>query len=367
MTDMNRKNSVLVIDDDRNSFEVIEALLYKENYDFTYIYSGKEALTLLGSINPDVILLDVMMPELDGIEVCRLIKSNPTWKHIPIIMVTALNSKEDLGRCFEAGADDFLDKPISGIELRARVRSMMRIKQQYDSLQETLQLREDLSNMVVHDLRNPVTNIILSSQLLLLQNQFEGKNLERVNLIQASARQLNEQINDLLVLAKMESGKLVLNLVEVDLNHLVKDAIDHFNEIAGSKKLNLITYVPEQGKIVAVDDNLLHRVLDNLLSNAIKFSPSKSTITLQVEYPSDESPNVSYCRQAIIRISDCGPGISPENKQQIFDKYEVGKLISGASQIGLGLTFCKMVTEAHGGRILVEDNQPKGSIFIVEI
>lgn len=367
MTDMNRKNSVLVIDDDRNSFEVIEALLYKENYDFTYISSGKEALTLLGSINPDVILLDVMMPELDGIEVCCLIKSNPTWKHIPIIMVTALNSKEDLGRCFEAGADDFLDKPISGIELRARVRSMMRIKQQYDSLQETLQLREDLSNMVVHDLRNPVTNIILSSQLLLLQNQFDGKNLERLNLIQVSARQLNEQINDLLVLAKMESGKLVLNLVEVDLNQLVKDAIDHFNEIAGSKKLNLITHVPEQGKIISADDNLLHRVLDNLLSNAIKFSPSKSTITLQVEYPVDDSSNVNYCRQAIIRIADCGPGISPENKQQIFDKYEVGKLISGASQIGLGLTFCKMVTEAHGGRILVEDNQPKGSIFIVEI
>ncbi len=137
----NRKLRLLVIDDEESIFEVIEALLYREGYEFTYLTSGIEALTKIDDIQPDVILLDLMMPEIDGIETCQKIKSNERWRPIPIIMVTALSSKEDLARCLEAGADDFLSKPINSIELRARVRSMLRIKLQYDALVATQQLR----------------------------------------------------------------------------------------------------------------------------------------------------------------------------------------------------------------------------------
>ncbi|MDF0557035.1 response regulator [Kamptonema sp. UHCC 0994] len=136
-----RKLNLLVIDDEESIFEVIEALLYREGYNFTYLTSGKEALNRIDEIQPDVMLLDVMMPEIDGIETCQLIKSNHRWCHIPIIMVTALSSKEDLARSLEAGADDFLSKPINSIELRARVRSMLRIKLQYDALAATQRLR----------------------------------------------------------------------------------------------------------------------------------------------------------------------------------------------------------------------------------
>ncbi len=137
----NRKLRLLVIDDEESIFEVIEALLYREGYEFIYLTSGIEALTKIDDIQPDVILLDLMMPEMDGIETCQQIKSNERWRPIPIIMVTALSSKEDLARCLEAGADDFLSKPINSIELRARVRSMLRIKLQYDALVATQQLR----------------------------------------------------------------------------------------------------------------------------------------------------------------------------------------------------------------------------------
>ena len=136
-----KKYSILSIDDEESIFDVIEGLLYREGYNVSYVSSGKEAIERLDEIQPDVILLDLMMPEMDGIETCQKIKSNERWCHIPIIMVTALSSKQDLARCLNAGADDFLSKPVNSIELRARVRSMLRIKLQYDALVASQRLR----------------------------------------------------------------------------------------------------------------------------------------------------------------------------------------------------------------------------------
>jgi two-component system, sensor histidine kinase and response regulator len=379
---MDQKSSILVVDDEPHGFEVIEAHLYREGYDLTYVSNGIEALSCLGNIKPDVILLDVMMPDLDGIEVCRKIKSNPQQKHIPIIMVTALNSKEDLARSFDAGADDFLTKPVSGIEIRARVRSMLRIKQQYDALQATLHLREELSNMIVHDLRNPLSKIIAGSSLL-LEGNLDEEDIQDVNLILTAGRQLNSLINDLLILTKMEAGKMLLNRLSIDLNKLATTALSEFSTVATSKNINLKSQLAPQVDPVYIDENLFRRVLDNLLSNALKFSPRQSSITIQVDYLSqlevekqlDSTCNISLMnaaaniapKQAIIRLIDEGPGISEDLKQRIFDKYEVGKVVSGLSQFGLGLAFCKMVVEAHDGAIFVEENKPHGSIFTVII
>lgn len=378
---MDKPNSVLVVDDDPNGFDVIEAHLYREGYNLTYVSSGIEALNCLDSVEPDVILLDVMMPQMDGVEVCRQIKSDLYWKHIPIIIVTALNSKEDLARSLDAGADDFLTKPVSGIELRARVRSMLRIKQQYDALEAMLCMREDLSNMIVHDLRNPLTTILMSSSLL-IDSGLEGKMLERIQLILSAGRQLDSMINDLLMLAKMQSGKLVLNRVAVNLNELATKALSRFANVATSKNIQLKSKLTEHSYPIAADANLLYRVFDNLISNAIKFSPPNTTITLQVDYPGgqvSDSARVAQAsngsvlpiaagsdqKRAIIRIADEGFGIREDLKQRIFDKYEVGNVMTGVSQIGLGLAFCKMVVEAHQGMIFVEDNKPRGSIFTV--
>lgn len=398
---MDKKKSVLVVDDEPNSFDVIEAHLYREGYDLNYVSSGLQALDCLDSISPDVILLDVMMPQMDGIEVCRTIKSDPNWKHVPILMVTALTSKEDLARALDAGADDFLPKPLSGVELRARVRSMLRIKQQYDTLQATLQLRNDLSNTIVHDLRNPLTRIMVGSSLL-LEDKLDKKTLKSIELILAAGRELNAMIDDLLLMTKMESGKMLLNRCCIDINELVSQAVSEFSKIAASKNIQLKSQLPEDSYPISVDASLLRRVIDNLLSNAYKFSPRNSTITLQVDYSSDRIPqclndcdNTTRARppragrtsrrsnthkecvvsvvsgltqtKATIRVVDEGSGIREDLKQRIFDKYEVGEVQTGVSQIGLGLTFCKMVVEAHGGRIFVEDNQPKGSIFTVMI
>ncbi len=364
---MNRPASVLVVDDEPSGFAVIRALLKSEGYDLFYVNSGREALEQLDSTAPDVILLDVMMPDLDGIETCREIKSNSVWAHIPIIMVTALNSKEDLARCLEAGADDFISKPMTGVELRARVRSMLRIKQQYNALKATLQLREDLSSMVVHDLRTPLATVLLGSQMLLMRNGLEAKERQRLQLVFQAGQKLSSMIDELLIIAKLEAGKLLLNRTETDLNALATTVISGFQEITHSKRICLATQLPETTYWINVDANLLQRLMDNLLSNAVKFSPAGSNITLRVEPSHCPDDGENKYKRTKIQVIDEGPGIKEELRQHIFSKYEIGESVRDVTQIGLGLTFCKMVTEAHGGRIYVEENFPHGSIFTVEI
>ncbi|HBE18049.1 MAG TPA: hybrid sensor histidine kinase/response regulator [Cyanobacteria bacterium UBA11149] len=355
---MNYQPTILVIDDDPDNFDVIETLLCHENYHFNYASSGIKALDRLDTIAPDIILLDVMMPDMNGIEVCRRIKTNPNWRHIPIIMVTALSSKEDLARCLDTGADDFLSKPVNGIELRARIRSLLRIKQQYDALQASLQIRQDMSNMIVHDLRNPLTSIMLSCEMLKLTDLAELQQ-KKIKQIGIASKHLESLIDSLLIMAKLEAGHMLLNLTDVDLITMTEMVVSDIQPMASQRRIELISHLPDSQKFIKLDSSLFRRVLDNLLMNAIKFSPKDSKIVVEIDYPSHID--------AIIRVIDRGPGVSQELKQRIFDKYEVGSFFADVKQTGLGLAFCKMAVEAHGGTIYISDNQPRGSIFTVEI
>ncbi len=350
--------SILIVDDEPNNFDVIEALLDNEDYDLNYASSGYKALERLEIFHPDVILLDVMMPELNGIDVCKKIKSNPQWKAIPIIMVTALTSKEDMAQCLDAGASDFLSKPVNGLELRARIKSMIRIKQQYDDLQSLLQMREDMVHMIVHDLRNPLTTILLSSELLSDPYLPESRRPEKIERITRSGHRLQSLIDSLLIMAKIESGKMVLKYTSTDLNQICASVIEDFEAIASQKKLELSLNLPES-KLVNIDLPVFRRILDNLLSNAIKFSPANSQIKISVKY--------SEVGGASISVADMGAGISDGKKSVIFEKYEIGTPSQSTAQLGLGLAFCKLAIEAHGGNITVQDNEPNGAIFTISI
>ncbi len=358
--------SLLIVDDDLSGFYVIEALLFKDGYDLQYVENGFKALDHLEKQLPDLILLDVMMPELDGIEVCRQIKSHPQQGHIPIIMVTALDSTDDMVACLEAGADDFISKPVNGLELQARVRSLLRIKQQHDRLQDalklqesTLKLRQDMAAMIVHDFRNPLTNIGINCELLKEMGLLE-KQQKKIHKILNAWEKLKGLTDDLLVMAKMESGQLLINPESVDLCQLVQQAINGFESLVIRKEIELKLDCPQACLTVSIDQNLCRRLIENLLSNAIKFSEPKTCVTLQVQTLSKPD------EIAQIRVLDQGRGVNPELRQSIFEKYEIGQPIQGVSQMGLGLAFCKMVVEAHGGQVFVEENQPQGSVFIVE-
>jgi len=365
---MKHSSTILIVDDEPSARDTLEALLFREGYDLAFAVGGQEALACLDDLAPDVILLDVMMPDMDGFEVCRRIKADERWQHILVILVTALGSTEDLVRGLDAGADEFLSKPVNGPELRARVRSMLRIKRQFDELAATMRLREDLSHMIVHDMRSPLT-VILVTTFAVKGSVTEPQGSAYANTIEAEARRLDSFLNDMLMLAKMQESRLILNRSQVDVNQIVQAVGETHSAVSQSRGISLVTELPqEESRQVSLDASLFRRVLDNLLSNALKFSPPESTVTLRVQYPEAETASLSPQYLVRVQVLDEGPGIAEEHRDRIFDKFEIVSLKKRrVPQVGLGLAFCKMAVEAHGGRIYVDANQPVGSVFTVEI
>lgn len=361
---INEIPQILIVDDEPSARQTMEMLLLREGYEIAFAADGYEALAHLDEESADVILLDVMMPAMDGFELCERLRRNPKWRHVPIILVTALDSKQDLARGLDAGADDFLHKPYNGLELRARVRSMLRIKQRHDALQAALQLRQDLSNMIVHDIRSPLSSIMIYCDLL--EAELPGKS-EALETIRAEAGRLSGFLTDMLMMAKMEHGRLMLSRTRVDMNELITAVHDSFAQMARLKEIRLVLELPETARVLSVDANLWRRVLDNLLSNAIKFSPTGGQILLHLTYPPHPEAVSVTASQATIQVIDEGPGIPEEFQETIFDKFKiVASKRRDVAQVGLGLAFCKMVVEAHDGRIAVAQNHPRGSIFTVE-
>jgi signal transduction histidine kinase len=355
------------VDDDTHVLRAFEALLLPEGYDVILAMNGPEALAQVEATNPDVILLDIMMPGMDGFEVCQHLKQDKRWQHIPILVVTALESKADLVRGLDVGADDFLHKPVDRFELRARERSMLRIKRQFDELEAALRLREDLAHMIVHDMRTPLAAILGLSHLF-EANASTPEVAEDAVKLEAQARRLDLFMTDLLMLAKMEQEALILNRALLELNPLISEVVEVYQSIAHSKQIQIVAELPEQSQQVWLDANLFQRVLENLLSNAFKYSPVASTITVRAAYPQQPVREGVSGLNLRLQVLDEGAGVPPEYRERIFEKYEIATLKkSGVPQVGLGLAFCKMVVEAHGGRIYVDDNQPQGSIFTVEL
>ena len=203
--------TILIVDDDETNRQTLEMGLTQPGYYLILAGNGVEALEIVADLAVDLILLDVMMPEMDGLEVCQRLKSNPQWQHIPIILVTALDSTEDLARGLEAGADDFVSKPFNWLELRARIRSMLRLKAQHDrlaaqkrQLEEVLQLRKDMTHMLVHDMKNPLTAVGVYSDLLLRDPEMSAQGRQHLQAIKQGAEQLTQYANDLLQRAKVE-------------------------------------------------------------------------------------------------------------------------------------------------------------------
>jgi two-component system sensor histidine kinase/response regulator len=360
--------SLLVVDDDPANFYVIEALLFTEDYQLTPLESGVKALDWLEEHDPpDLILLDVMMPVLDGIEVCRRLKARERTRHIPILMVTALDATEDMAACLEAGADDFLSKPVNGLELKARVRSLLRIKQQQDELKDALdvqsaiaQLREDMASMIVHDFRNPLNSILIGCELL-KKTDLHPKQLRQVSNIDTAQKRLLNMTDDLLTMSKFEAGHLQLDACSVEVCTLVRETLGAWEAFAQRKAILLELDARASSLTLIADPALLRRLIDNLLSNAIKFSFKETTITVRIE------KDIDIAGYARIHVMDRGIGVEEEIRQHIFQKYNIGTSIQGVCQLGLGLAFCKMATEAHGGELSISDNSPQGTIFTLAL
>jgi signal transduction histidine kinase len=356
---------IMIVDDELSMRTYVKMMLEGLDYELILLDSGEALLNELEAGNePDLIILDVIMPNIDGFEICRQIKAQEAWKPIPIIMVTVLDAKEALVKGTEAGADDFLPKPVKKLELRARVRSLLRIKQQYDQLDNVLHMREEMSNMVVHDMSSSITAIQLHTALLNNQTLSE-ENKEHLRMIELAADNLDSFVNDILMMAKLEDSNLHLNRSTVDINAMARLTTQQLRVMAQSKGIQLDLELPEKSINLRLDSNLFSRVFVNLLSNAIQYAPQNTRVILKINFTRPPDEKRHHLR---IQVIDQGQGIPESDRERIFDKFEVVKLRQqGIKQIGLGLTFCKMVVQAHDGKIYILANQPQGSIFVVEI
>ena len=228
--------------------------------------------------------------------------------------------------------------------------------------EEVLQFREDMSNMIIHDLRNPLSSLLLATNLA--KSYFEvgyptAMIHKKFDQITESGKRMQHMIDSLLIMAKLEAGKILLNPSPTDLAELGHKIINDFELSATIHHIHLQANLPELGRTILIDTSIVRRIIENLLSNAIKFSPAHSHVILTLEYLNDSHFKLT--------VADFGVGISEEQKEGIFNKFEVGNLKANIPQIGLGLAFCKMAVEAQGGTLTLTENSPRGSVFTVEI
>uniref|UniRef100_A0A7C1JS86 histidine kinase n=1 Tax=Caldilinea aerophila TaxID=133453 RepID=A0A7C1JS86_9CHLR len=369
-TGISQQRRVVVVDDEPASREALCALLAAEDFDIYAVGSGKELLRRMPELAPDVILLDIMMPEMDGYAVCKELKESVAYRHIPVILVTALDTVQDRMHGLEVGADEFLTKPVSRIDLQARVRTMLRIKNQYDQLERMLEMRQALSYMIVHDLRNPLAAVMLYLQLLKRKGGVPPESMRYLEMATTEAQKMSNFLDDMLMLAKMERGKLSLSRSPIYVDHLLEQVRQKMAPYAEAQGVTLVVKTPGQSYPVIADVALFQRVVENLVSNALKFAPPQSTVTIAVEYPraglsEEEAQNVP---SLVLSVLDQGRGIPPEDFVRMFDPYEaVHMKEQGKAELGLELAFCRMVAEAHGGRIYAGNNPDRGAVITVEM
>lgn len=354
---------VLVVDDEMHNRELLRDLLEVRGHSVTEAVNGREALVLAAQVMPHAILLDIMMPEMDGFEVCQQLKANPVTAPIPVLMITALSDRDDRLKGIEVGASDFLSKPVDTRDLELRTRNAIHSKQLYDCLQESFQklqnlerLRDNLTHMIVHDMRSPLQGIFGNLEVLEI-SLGESLAADDKGCLQAAisaANKLIEMVSSVLDVSRMEAGQMPLCRETCDLGQVAEESVKLLGGLFEHSPV--VIEHPLEGCGAICDKMIVRRFISNLLGNAAKFSPRGCEIRLSIQ-PLADTFKVS--------VIDRGPGIPPEDHAQIFEKFGQAKL--GAPRVtyssGLGLTFCKMAVEQHGGQIGVESVLGHGSTF----
>jgi signal transduction histidine kinase len=363
---------LLVVDDIETNRDMLSRRLARQGYAVATAENGRQALEMLRAAPFDLVLLDIMMPEMDGYEVLHRLKADHGLQHIPVIMISALGELDSVARCIKMGAEDYLPKPFNPTLLKARigaclekkrardreVRLFEQLRKNYKRLQELEKLRDDLTHMIVHDLRTPLASVIAGMQTLDVVGELNQDQREMRGIAITGGETLLGMINDLLDVEKLESGSMQLDYAVLSAAELVASAVSQVASLAESKQLTLVRQTVGDLPPLRGDENKLRRTLVNLLGNAIKFTPSGGAVTVEARL-SEEGQSI------VFSVSDTGEGIPPEAFGRIFEKFGQVESRQGGRTMstGLGLTFCKLAVEAHGGHVGVESAPGEGSTF----
>jgi len=356
---------IMIVDDIPENLQVLGNILHKEGFDTSFAQNGIQALEIIAKILPDLILLDISMPEMDGFEVCEKLKQNELTQHIPVIFLTARSEDENMIHGFSLGAADYVTKPFSTQELLARVNAHLRIKlsndiinQQNEELKQLNNTKDKFFSIIAHDLKNPFAVLLSSAELLLLflENNNLEKAKEKANMILNSSKKGHNLLQNLLDWAISQLGNLKMNLESIALKAIIDKTISVVENQAISKEIKLVNEINENILVLA-DDIIIQVVVRNLITNSIKYTPNLGTINIRA----DIIDNFAH-----ISVLDSGIGMEQQTLDNLFriDKKNTTKGTNGETGTGLGLILCKEYIEKHGGKIWVNSTPGEGSEFV---
>jgi signal transduction histidine kinase len=358
---------ILIVDDIADNIKLLGQNLKKYGVNISIASNGLQAINITNKIKPDLILMDISMPELNGLDATKIILANEETNHIPIIFLTALAAEDDIIKGFEIGGVDYVTKPFNAKILLQRIKTHLQIKFQKDRIAEQnskLKLADIEKNkflsIVSHDLKSPFTGIIGLMQII--NDEYDTLDdetkKEYIHSINESIKNQFEFLDNLLSWSKIQFGKAQVNKMDLDLNLLIDRIFNLLQLNADSKEISLVKDIKASN--IYGDVNMLYSVFHNLITNSLKFTSEKGKIT----FKSEEKDN-----KVILSIKDNGIGMNEVIKNSLFKIDEV-RSRPGTNEepgTGLGLILCKEIIEQHKGTIRVESEEGVGSEFIIEL
>jgi two-component system sensor histidine kinase/response regulator len=346
-----KKHKILIVDDAVDTVELLTKRFHAEGYDTSEAYNGEEALDKVPVYDPDLIVLDVMMPKIDGYEVCQRLKADEKTKYIPILMLTAKGEVEHKIKGLDTGADDYMSKPFDYKELSARVRSLLSIKATHEKKVETEKTGalEQMIDEVAHEIRNPLTSIGGFARKVFNKLPEDDPNRKYMQMIIEDVAVLENMIKQLIELKSME----ISQKEPVSINEIVTDSLKVFEREISEKNIQVTTELIANPPLLSIDKKLMKRALCNMIKNAIEAMETTVKELKIVTVLSD-----GYLD---IKIADTGKGIDKDKIKNIFDPMVSSKMFSP----GLGLTFALKIVQYHNGTILVESEPEKGTTFTI--
>jgi signal transduction histidine kinase len=364
-----QKDKILVVDDSPENLWLVESILREEGYEIVLAQDGVQALDRIKQSTFHLILLDVMMPEIDGFEVTRQIRQEPNLPYIPILLITA-HEQSNAVKGLDLGADDFIRKPVDVDELLARVRSLLRLKHSVDRLEHAIRVREDYMSWLTHDLRIPL--VAADRMLNLLQQEALGELSpsvkEAIATLISSNLNLLGMVNNLLEVYRYEFDRKALSFVEVDVKTLAEQVVRELMPLAQEKGLALNLEVTDNAiasRFCIQGDRLeLHRLMTNLIGNGIKFTDRGSVrVCLRLSRTKLDTDRDGTKAWIIFAVQDTGCSISSQEQEFVFDRFRAGKHKKAGS--GLGLHLSRQIVETHQGTITLKSKPGVGSLFII--
>jgi signal transduction histidine kinase len=360
---------ILVVDDERLNQRILAAILRPEGYEIIEADSAEKALELYAIHSPDLVLLDVLLPGINGFAACREIRRIYGDAAAPVIFITAKSDSEDVVEGLAAGGIDYLPKPIRPKEAVARIRTHLQIRGLLaeqrllvDQLSKANAAKNRFLGMAAHDLRNPLASIRGLAEFLRdgVVGELTPDQIDLVKTIHSASQEMLLMVDELLDVAAIEAGELKISPEATDLVEIVTKSIYLANIQAAKKTTKIILLPRERPPLRRLDPNKIRQVVDNLLSNAVKYSPPGSTIEVEVSFLNGS---------LVFAVRDQGPGIPDSDRHKLFKDFGRTSVrpTGGEKSTGLGLAICRKIVEAHHGTITAENQPERGCIFRVTL